>query len=121
MKSTWSPDAGLPIQRPRVLKTIHNNTSAEIDCVDASTLSHNAQVKAPFMRIQHFLSPDVSADTHIKVKRNGVEHLMKARYNCFRFEVMHFAILPRGVTKDLAPRQVTTSGDSFPLGHTTDL
>eukprot|EP00973_Karenia_brevis_P070634 9820310-Karenia_brevis.AAC.1 len=26
MKSTWSPDAGLQIQRPRILKTIHNNT-----------------------------------------------------------------------------------------------
>eukprot|EP00973_Karenia_brevis_P026775 3694845-Karenia_brevis.AAC.1 len=37
MKSTnWNPEAELPIQRPRVLKKIYNNTSAEIDNVDAS-------------------------------------------------------------------------------------
>eukprot|EP00973_Karenia_brevis_P017142 2354240-Karenia_brevis.AAC.1 len=43
LKTTWAPDAALPLQRPRVLKIIHENTSAEIDCIDASTLFHNAQ------------------------------------------------------------------------------
>eukprot|EP00973_Karenia_brevis_P094300 12421785-Karenia_brevis.AAC.1 len=37
MKSTkWNPDARLPVQTPRVLKKIFNNTSKEIDNVDAS-------------------------------------------------------------------------------------
>eukprot|EP00973_Karenia_brevis_P013920 1887785-Karenia_brevis.AAC.1 len=34
---------------------------------------------------------------------------------------MHFAFFPKGVTEGLAPRQATSSGDSFPLGHTSDL
>eukprot|EP00973_Karenia_brevis_P034413 4746970-Karenia_brevis.AAC.1 len=63
---TWAPDASLPIQRPRVLKIIHESTSAEVDCQDASTLFHNAQAKAPFMRIKHFLAPDATEDTPLK-------------------------------------------------------
>eukprot|EP00973_Karenia_brevis_P017730 2436574-Karenia_brevis.AAC.1 len=62
----WTPDASLPIQRPRVLKIMHENTSAEVDCQDVSTLFHNAQAKAPLLRIRHFLSPDASEDTPLE-------------------------------------------------------
>eukprot|EP00973_Karenia_brevis_P059992 8348666-Karenia_brevis.AAC.1 len=47
--------------------------------------------------------------------------MMKARYNSIKLEAMHFAILPKGVSKDMAPRQTTGSGERFALGHTTDL
>eukprot|EP00973_Karenia_brevis_P026019 3590119-Karenia_brevis.AAC.1 len=64
--SNWNPDAKLPVQEPRVLKKIFNNTSKEIANVDAATLFHNSQVKAPFMKIQHYVAPDVIDDAPLK-------------------------------------------------------
>eukprot|EP00973_Karenia_brevis_P068271 9497740-Karenia_brevis.AAC.1 len=76
----------------------------EVDCLDLSILLHNAQVKIPLQQIKHYLAPEPLEDVFLNVIRNGFEYKLKARYNSIKFKFLYFAILPKGVPKDIAPR-----------------